>query len=254
VLSNADLGELLALAGREESDHRRRALERASRAARFWPREAEEIVGAGGSLTELNAVGPWVAARIQGWLDDPPDVPEPQETRRGFLTHAQVRNVLDADPRWESEPCGDLQMHTTFSDGSLPLADMVAAARSVGRSFVAVTDHSESLKIAHGMTQEELAEQAEAIDGMNSSFADEGTTFRVLRSMEVDVFSDGSMDMDEVSLASLDLVLGAFHSNLRSKADETERYLAALRQPRLPYIRAFGCASTCRRGWRSAAR
>src|SRR5437867_1881176 len=113
VLSNADLGELLATAGRDESDHRRRALERASRAARFWPQEAGELVAAGGSLTELNAVGPWVAAKIQAWLDDPPGIPEAEETRRGFLTYAEVRRVLDAEPGWESEPCADLQMHTT---------------------------------------------------------------------------------------------------------------------------------------------
>jgi hypothetical protein len=58
-------------------------LEPASRAARFWPEEASQLVDAGRSLTELRAVGPWVAAKIHGWLDDPPPVPEPEEKRRG---------------------------------------------------------------------------------------------------------------------------------------------------------------------------
>ena len=245
MLTNSDLGELLWRACRDETDHRRRALERASRATRFWPEEAQELVDAGRPLTELRAVGPWVAERIHGWFDDPPSVPEPDEARRGFLTYAEVRRALQADPLWESSPCADLQMHTTFSDGSLSLEEMVDVARSLGRPYVAVTDHSQSLKIANGMTSDELAEQGRGIDAMNRRFQDEGDPFHVLRSIELDVFSDGSLDMDEPSLATLDLVLGAFHSKLRSTEDETDRYLAALRQPQLhvlahPKARMYG--------------
>jgi DNA polymerase (family 10) len=245
MLTNGDLGELLWNAGREEKDHRRRALERASRAARFWPEEAFELAEAGRSLTELNAVGPWVAERIQAWLDDPPDLPEPEEARRGFLTYAEVRRTLDADPAWESEPCADLQMHTTWSDGSLSLEEMVDAARALGRPFVAITDHSQALAIAHGMPADTLAEQGRVIDGVNRAFEGDGDPFRVLRSQEVDLFADGSIDMDDASLSSLDLVLGAFHSALRVKEEQTERYVAALRQPRLhvlahPKARMYG--------------
>ena len=244
-VTNGDLGELLWTASREETDHRRRALERASRASRFWPEEASALVEAGRPLTELPTVGPWVAERIAGWLDEPPPMPEPEEARRGFLTAAEVRRALADDPGWESEPCADLQMHTTFSDGSLPLAEMVAAARTIGRSYVAVTDHSQTLTIAHGMTAENLAQQGREIEALDGWYEADGDPFRVLRSMEVDVFPDGTMDMDDATLAGLDLVLGAFHSKLRSKEDETERYLAALRQPRLhvlahPKARMFG--------------
>ena len=245
MLTNADLGELMWIASREEKDHRRRALERASRAARFWPEEAARLVETGRSLTELNAVGPWVAERIQLWLDDPPAAPELEEARSGFLTYAEVRRTLDADPAWESEPCADLQMHTTWSDGSLPLEEMVDAARALGRPFVAITDHSQALAIAHGMSAEKLAEQGREIDAMNRAFADANEPFRVLRSQEVDLFADGSIDMDDASLSSLDLVLGAFHSALRVKEEQTERYVTALRQPRLhvlahPKARMYG--------------
>jgi histidinol phosphatase-like PHP family hydrolase len=136
-------------------------------------------------------------------------------------------------------------MHTTWSDGGLSLGEMVEAARALGRPFVAVTDHSQALAIAHGMTAEQLREQGRAIDALNAGFEGDGDRFRVLRSMEVDLFADGRLDMDEASLGSLDLVLGAFHSALRSKQDETERYLAALRQPGLhvlahPKARMYG--------------
>jgi hypothetical protein len=113
MLTNGDLGELLWRAGREETDHRRRAMERASRASRFWSEEVHEIAESGRPLTDLIAVGPWIATRIQAWLEDPPPTPEPDETRRGFLTYAEVRWTLDADHAWESNPCADLQMHTT---------------------------------------------------------------------------------------------------------------------------------------------
>ena len=255
MLSNEDLGELLWSASREEADHRRRALEKASRASRFWLEEASDVAAAGRSLTELRAVGPWVAAQIHAWLDDPPEIPEPDETRRGFLTSAEVRRALDADPTWEAAPCADLQMHTTSSDGGLPIEEMVAAARALGRSYVAVTDHSETLTIAHGMSAERLAEQGRLVDALNAGFEAEGDAFRILRSMEVDLFADGSIDMDDATLSTLDLVLGAFHSKLRSKEDETERYLAALRQPRLhvlahPKARMFGRRVGLSADWR----
>ena len=230
-MDNAEIGELLSRAGDEESAHRRQALHRAARAARFWPEEAAHIAEEGRSLTELRGVGPWVAARIQEWLEAPPAVPEPDETRRGYLTYSQVRRVLDADPAWERTPHADLQVHSTDSDGALPLEEMAAAARALGRTFMASTDHSTSLRIARGMTPEELEDQGRRIDALNAVFAVDGDPFRMLRSIEMDVFADGSCDMHAADLAPLDLVLGAFHTKLRDTGDGTDRYLAALRNP-----------------------
>jgi DNA polymerase (family 10) len=119
------------------------------------------------------------------------------------------------------------------------------------------------LQIANGMTAERLAGQRRTIDELNRAFAAAGDDFGILRSMEVDVFPDGTMDMDHESLSTLDLVLGAFHSKLRSTADETERYLAALRQPRLHvlahpkarmYGRRVGLVADWRRVFAEAAR
>ena len=253
-LSNGDLAELLWRAGDEETTHRRRALHQASRAARFWGEEARDLAVAGRSLTELRSVGPWVAARIHAWIDAPPDVPEPDETRRGFLTFAEVRRVLDADPDWERTPHADLQVHTTDSDGGLPLPEMVALARALGRPFMAITDHSKSLKIANGMDEERLAGQGVRIDELNAELRASGDPFRVLRSIEMDVFPDGTADMEPETLASLDIVLGAFHSKLRIRDDQTERYLAALRDPSVhvlahPQARMYGRRSGLRADW-----
>jgi histidinol phosphatase-like PHP family hydrolase len=230
-LSNADLGELLWRESVDEEGHRRRALERASRASRFWPEEAADLALAGRPLTELRAVGPWVAERIEALLEAPPAVPEPEGTRTGYLTMSQVRRVLDADPWWETTPHADLQVHSTDSDGSLPLREMAAAAQALGRSFIACTDHSESLQIAGGMDAERLRDQGRRIDALNAELAGDGERFRVLKSIEMDVFLDGSGDTDPAVLADLDLVLGAFHTKLRVTDDTTPRYVAALRNP-----------------------
>ncbi|HWC69872.1 MAG TPA: PHP domain-containing protein [Actinomycetota bacterium] len=243
--TNAALGELLWRESAQESDHRRRALERAARAARFWPEEAADLARAERSLTELRAVGPWIARRLHEWLEDPPDRIEPEPARRGFLTYAEVRRALDADPGWEALAHGDLQVHSTDSDGALALADMAAAAASLGRTFIASTDHSKSLRIAHGMDEAALERHNREVDRLNASFERAGDGFRILRSIEMDVLEDGSGDMDPASLASLDIVLGAFHTKLRVTDDSTERYLAALRNPTVhvlahPVARMYG--------------
>jgi putative hydrolase len=245
TLSNGVLAELLWRASDEEATHRRRALRRAAAAARFWSEEAAGLAETGRSLTELRAVGPWVAGHIHAWLDAPPELPEPDETRSGFLTLAEVRAVLDADPEWERTPHADLQVHTTDSDGSIPLPEMAAAARRLGRSFIAITDHSKTLTVANGMSEERLEEQVARIDASNAELAAAGDPFRILRSMEMDVFADGSADMEPETLAPLDLVLGAFHSKLRIREDQTERYLATLRNPSVhvlahPKARMYG--------------
>jgi histidinol phosphatase-like PHP family hydrolase len=227
VLSNGDLAILLGRQAQEERDHRRRALERASRAAMFWPEEATVVLATGRALTELPAVGPWVAERITALLDGPPAETEPDELRRDFLTVARAREVLAASPGWTDGIRGDLQMHTTHSDGSLPIADMLVAASAYGYDYVAITDHSKSLSIAKGMDEDELAEEGAEIDALN----DAGARPRALKSIEMDVFEDGSGDMDPTALRRLDLVLGAFHTKLRVREDRTERYVAALRNP-----------------------
>jgi putative hydrolase len=240
---NDELSALLEdEATREMTAHRRQALDRAAKEAWRWPEEAAALLAAGRELTELRSVGPWVAAHIERWIDEPPqEIPALDGTRRGFLTYAQVNEALAIDRSREQTPHADLQLHTTGSDGRATLDEMLDAARAAGRPYVAVTDHSESLSVAGGMTPEERRAQWEAIDASNA--ATDG--FRALRSIEMDVFTDGTADTDPSVLAELELVLGAFHTKLRSREDETERYLALARNPHVhvlahPTTRMFG--------------
>jgi histidinol phosphatase-like PHP family hydrolase len=235
-LTNAQLSELLALESEHhpEGSNKQKALRRASRLALFWPEEAYRLVEQDRALTELQSVGPWVASVLDAWLtsDDPPEPVEPPPVRQGFLTLAEVRETLAPAPRWwVDDLAADLQMHTTYSDGTVPLREMAASAFEYGYSFVAVTDHSKGLQIANGMDEAELAVQGAEISRLNEELAPEGQ--RVLRSIEMDLSPEGVEDMEPASLASLDVVMGAFHSKLRLKDDQTDRYLAAMRNPHI---------------------
>jgi putative hydrolase len=230
ALCNATLGELLCLAADEpgHTQQRRRALRRAGRAAFRWPVEARALLAQGGSLTELRWVGPWLAYRLREWLTDPPPLPVPPIIRRHFLTRPEVDRILQRDAA-RQRARGDLQTHTFGSDGSASVRDMALAAIARGLEYLAITDHSKGLAIAHGMNEQQLAHQGEEIERLNTELHHRG--FRVLRAVEMNLSPRGEGDLDPEFLASLDLVLGAFHSRLRVTEDQTERYLAALRNP-----------------------
>ena len=229
MLRNRDLAELLSREAKEHTEHRQRALRRAARAALWrWTEEAAEVLAQGRSLTQLELVGPWLATIIRRWLEDPPPVPEPSPLRTGFLTLADARETLASHGDWMSAYRGDLQMHTEWSDGAESLEVMVSAAVGRGYQYVAVTDHSVGLPIAHGMSEDKLREQWRAIDELAQSLPPE---FAVLRGLEMNLSPEGTGDMSDEVLRGVDVVLGAFHSRLRVKEDQTDRYLRALANP-----------------------
>jgi DNA polymerase (family 10) len=120
---------------------------------------------------------------------------------------------------------GDLHTHTKATDGRNSLKEMVEAARGRGFEYLAITDHSRRLTMAHGLDPKRLIEQLEAIDRMND--ASPGLT--VLKGIEVDILEDGSLDLPDEALGRLDLVVGAVHSHFRlSREKQTERIMRAM--------------------------
>ena len=229
--SNSELAELLARAAEKAKMPLQKALRRASRKALMWPEEASSLLSGDRDLTELPGVGPHLERLISGWMQEPPDVPPFAEIRRGFLTLPEARRQLAKNPKFASAVKGDLQMHTQWSDGSGTVEDMARAAAERGYEYIAITDHSKGLKIAGGIDEEQLRQQAEQIDAVNASMRAEGLRVDVLRSIELNLNPAGGGDMDPRSLRNLDVVLGCFHSALRKKEDQTDRYLSALRNP-----------------------
>jgi DNA polymerase (family 10) len=123
---------------------------------------------------------------------------------------------------------GDLHSHTTASDGRASLAEMVRAAQQLGYSYLAITDHSPLVRVAGGLDREGFRRQRRAIDRLNREL----DGFRVLAGAEVDILPDGSLDLDDDTLWSLDLVVASVHSSLTlAAAAQTRRVLRALQHP-----------------------
>jgi histidinol phosphatase-like PHP family hydrolase len=224
-LTNGQIAELLALEAEGCKEvFKGKALRKASRSAFLWPIEAADLLAQNRALTELNAVGPYISRLIQNWLENPPPIPEPPAVRRDFLTLTEARWILAKNPKWRAAYKGDLQMHTTWSDGSGTILDMANAAIERGYSYIAITDHSKGLKIAGGINEDEVAEQAREIDQVNATLKN----FTVLKSIELNLTPAGAADLDEKCLRKMDIVVGSFHSALRRLEDQTTRYLAAL--------------------------
>lgn len=248
-MRNIELAELLAREAEQHEEHRSRALRRAARRALVWPEEAAELLAKGQPLTDLPAVGPWVARIIEGWVENPPPLPEPPATRRGFITMAEAIRAISDAPEYRLVRA-DLQVHTTWSDGAEPLAVMVESLAARGYSYAAITDHSQGLKIAGGMDEATLTRQWDEIDTVAPVFS----SLEILRGLEMNLSPEGDGDMDPDCLASLDLVLGAFHSALRRPEDQTARYLAAIANPTVdvfahPVGRVFNRRTGLRADW-----
>ncbi len=232
MLSNTDIAELLAQQAERETGILTRAFRRAARCAFLWPEEVSDLVAKGRPLTELRGVGPFISKKIQSWIDKPPRRAKAVPAiRRDFISLAQARRLLASRSAWRSNLRGDLQMHTGWSDGSDTIAEMADAAANRSYEYIAITDHSKGLKIAGGIDERALKRQGIEIAEVNAALSKSAKHPTVLRSIEMNLNPRGEGDMSPDSLRSLDVVLGSFHSALRTTEDQTERYLAALRNP-----------------------
>lgn len=234
MLSNTDVGELLAQQAERETGILSRAFRRAARSAFLWPEEICDLVLQKRPLTELRGIGPFIAKQIQEWIDKPlrraKTVPA---VRQDFVSLAEARRLLAKKPGWSTKLRGDLQMHSRWSDGSGTIAEMAAAAKERRYEYIAITDHSRTLKIAGGIDERALKRQGTEITKVNATLSKSGAELTVLRSIEMNLNPRGEGDMSPDALLDLDLVLGSFHSALRKTEDQTERYLAALRNPHI---------------------
>lgn len=151
--------------------------------------------------------------------------PELRENR-GELEAASRRQlpklITEADIR------GDLHMHTRETDGRDSLETLVTAAREKGYAYLAITDHSQHLTVAKGLTPERLLRQCEAIDRLNESLSG----IRILKGIEVDILEDGHLDLKDDVLAHLDICVGAVHSAFGlSRRRQTARIIRAMDNP-----------------------
>ena len=134
--------------------------------------------------------------------------------------HGRLPRLISVQDIW-----GDLHIHTDATDGRAGLREMAAAARARGYGYIAITDHSRRLGVAHGLDAKRLAKQMEEIDRLNEGISG----FTVLKAIEVDILEDGTLDLPDTILSKLDLVVGAIHSRFDlPQVKQTERILRAM--------------------------
>jgi DNA polymerase (family 10) len=124
---------------------------------------------------------------------------------------------------------GDLQVHSNNTDGTMSIEEMaIAAKEKFGLNYIAITDHTKSLALAHGLDEQRLVEQTNKIAEIN----DELDSFRILSGAEVNIMKDGSLDIPNNILDKLDIVGAAIHSNFRQPMEvQTERLVKAAQNP-----------------------
>lgn len=127
----------------------------------------------------------------------------------------------------------DLHMHTTWSDGANSLSEMAEAARQKGYRYIVITDHSQFLKVAHGLTPDRLKRQREEIDKLNENYSD----FKIFAGVEMDILPNGTLDYNDDVLDALDFVIGAIHSSFSQSEEKImERLTMAAEHPAVRLI------------------
>ncbi|PTI79552.1 DNA polymerase/3'-5' exonuclease PolX [Staphylococcus succinus] len=126
---------------------------------------------------------------------------------------------------------GDIHMHTTYSDGAFDIEEMVQANIAKGRQFMVITDHSQSLKVANGLSVEQLLRQNKEIKALNAKYDE----IDIYSGIEMDILPDGRLDYDDEVLAQLDYVIAAIHQSFNQSQEEIMKRLE--KACRNPYVR-----------------
>ncbi len=138
---------------------------------------------------------------------------------------SQLPQVVDY-----SDIKGDLHVHSLYSDGHMSIKDLAELARTMKYEYIAICDHSQSVKYAHGLSPQRLRKQIREIQELNQEFKD----FRILKGIEVDILSDGQLDLSDKILKELDIVIAAVHTGFKKRV--TERILKAMENPMVTAI------------------
>jgi DNA polymerase (family X) len=157
---------------------------------------------------------------------DLPWIPPELRENRGEIEAARAGKLPRLIERKDLR--GDLHVHTKATDGHNTLSEMAEAAREHGLEYIAITEHSQRLTVAHGLDVKRLRQQMEEIDRLNES--PKGIT--LLKGIEVDILEDGRLDLPDDVLGELDIVVGAVHSQFKlTRAKQTQRILKAMDHP-----------------------
>jgi len=244
---NATIAGLLRdLASVQKSKQKQFAYKRAALAINNLDESIESYVRPDGTLEKIPHVGPSstrvivevlqtgessTVAKAIAESGGASKTDQSRKWRQRFLTRSRVRAALanrSLEGPSRDQYRGDLQMHSTWSDGSQSLEDIINEGLARGYEYCAVTDHSYGLPIAGGLSMERFAQQHQEIDRLNARYKGR---FRLLKGVEANILADGSLDMSTTELRQMDIVVAAPHAVLRATHDQTERMIRAAQTP-----------------------
>ncbi len=156
----------------------------------------------------------------------PPEIREDGKEVANFTTDYPLVKLEDIKT--------DIHMHSTWSDGGFSIEEMAEACRAKGYKYIAITDHSQYLKVANGLTPERLWKQKEEIQRLNEKYTD----FTILHGVEMDILPDGSLDYEDDVLRSMDFVIASIHSSFSQ--DEETIMMRLKNAMRNPYVSMIG--------------
>jgi len=149
----------------------------------------------------------------------PPELRENRGEIESATTHT-LPNLIQYDAI-----IGDLHVHTTWSDGTQSIEEMVQAASKMGYAYVAITDHYSTMMIARGLTERQLRNEMTEIDKISRKFKD----IKILKGAELDISSDGSLKVEKKILKELDVVVASVHGTFKqTKREMTNRIVSAM--------------------------
>jgi DNA polymerase (family 10) len=155
----------------------------------------------------------------------PPEIREDGKEVEDFSVHEDLIQLSDIK--------GDLHMHSTWSDGAHSIEEMVEACIAKGYKYMAITDHSQYLKVANGLTRERLLQQKEEIKKLNEKYDD----ILILSGVEMDILPDGTLDYEDDLLADMDFVIASIHSAFSQPREKImERLSSALKNAHVDLI------------------
>jgi histidinol phosphatase-like PHP family hydrolase len=230
----------------QQNERSRFGYKRAAKAIVALTSPVRDVV-ASGAIRDVPFVGPASARIVQEYIEtgasptvdaavarsgEAPKVESARRMRDGFLSeYAKLQALAAPAPASVVSPGayrGDIQMHSTWSDGGESLETMIEACLALGHSCLGITDHSYGLPVARGMSMDAVARQHEEIDALNRAFAGR---FRVFKGIEANILADGSLDLQPDERRTFEFVVASPHSLLRRPEDQTARMLAAVQSP-----------------------
>ena len=189
------------------------------------PQQVEALVRAG-RLQSIDGIGPSIDAVVRGAYGQGPT---------DYVDGLEASTVIEVESGTDLRAAlrGDCHSHSTWSDGGAELPAMAAAAQTLGHDYLVATDHSARLTVAKGLSPERLAHQIDEIGRLNEDLA----PFRILTGMEVDILTNGRLDLPDDLLERLDVVVASVHHEIHMPADQmTRRLVTAVANPHVDIL------------------